>query len=154
MVYHSTSSPEYLFFSFPSGFLTWQLHHYAFSTYQLYHYSSTFSLSIILNFLLFRPWNLLPAFQDFSYFLSFFGCSKSALTEMKSHPGMKLAPGWKNFCLHVSFIPGWNEQNFIPGWNLIWKKTSHWEWWKYIIKFLIFLNYWNKKLDMLKTLDD
>ena len=30
-------------------------------------------------------------------------------------------PGWKDFCLHVSFIQGW---------NLIWKKTSHWVWWK------------------------
>ena len=31
------------------------------------------------------------------------------VTEMKPHPGMKLIPWWKNFCLHVSFIPGWNE---------------------------------------------
>ena len=109
MVYQSTSSPEYLFFSFTSGFLTWQLHHYAFSTYQLYHYSSTFSLSIILNFLLFRPWNLLPAFQDFSYFLSFFGCSKSALTEMKSHPGMK------KFLFTREFYPGMKRTEFHSG---------------------------------------
>ena len=80
--------------------------------------------------------------------------TKSAFTETKSHPGMKLVPGWKNVCLHVSLIPGWNEYNFIRGWNLIWKKTCHWVRWKYIIKFLIFLNYWNQKPDMLKTLDD
>ena len=35
---------------------------------------------------------------------------------------MKLVPAWKNFCLHVSFIPGW---------NLIWNKTSRWVWWKH-----------------------
>ena len=52
------------------------------------------------------------------------------VTQMKSHPGMK------NFCLHVSFIPEWNEWNFILGWNLIWKKTSH-SVWKHIIKFII-----------------
>ena len=80
--------------------------------------------------------------------------TKSAFTETKSHPGMKLVPGWKNVCLHVSLIPGWNEYNFIRGWNLIWKKTCHWVRWKHIIKFLIFLNYWNQKPDMLKTLDD
>ena len=28
--------------------------------------------------------------------------TKSAFTETKSHPGMKLVPGWKNVCLHVS----------------------------------------------------
>ena len=80
--------------------------------------------------------------------------TKSAFTETKSHPGMKLVPEWKNVCLHVSLIPGWNEYNFIRGWNLIWKKTCHWVRWKHIIKFLIFLNYWNQKPDMLKTLDD
>ena len=80
--------------------------------------------------------------------------TKSAFTETKSHPGMKFVPGWKNVCLHVSLIPGWNEYNFIRGWNLIWKKTCHWVRWKHIIKFLIFLNYWNQKPDMLKTLDD
>ena len=80
--------------------------------------------------------------------------TKSAFTETKSHPGMKLVPGWKNVCLHVSLIPRWNEYNFIRGWNLIWKKTCHWVRWKHIIKFLIFLNYWNQKPDMLKTLDD
>ena len=37
-------------------------------------------------------------------------------------PRWNLIPEWKNFCLHV---------NFIPGWNLIWKKTSHWVWWKH-----------------------
>ena len=46
------------------------------------------------------------------------------VTEMKSHSGMKLVPGWKKFCLHVSFIRGW---------NLIWKKTSLWVWWKHKI---------------------
>ena len=35
---------------------------------------------------------------------------------MKSHPGMKLVPGWDAKRLHVSFIPGWNHGNFIPGW--------------------------------------
>ena len=80
--------------------------------------------------------------------------TKSAFTETKSHPGMKVVPGWKNVCLHVSLIPRWNEYNFIRGWNLIWKKTCHWVRWKHIIKFLIFLNYWNQKPDMLKTLDD
>ena len=54
----------------------------------------------------------------------------------KFHPGMKRVQGWKNFCLHVSFIPGWNESNFIRGWNLTWKKTFHWVW-KHIIKFII-----------------
>ena len=74
------------------------------------------------------------------------------VTKMKSHPGVKLVLGWKKFYLHVSFIPEWNEKNFIPGWNFIWKKTSHWVWWKHIIKFRIFLNYWNQKLDMLKNI--
>ena len=58
------------------------------------------------------------------------------VTETKSDPGMKLVLGWKKFCLHVSFIPSWNEMNFILGWNLIWRKTSHWVW-KHIIKFII-----------------
>ena len=31
-------------------------------------------------------------------------------------------PRIKKFFLHV---------NFILGWNLIWKKTSHWVWWKH-----------------------
>ena len=51
--------------------------------------------------------------------------------KMKSHPGVKLVLGWKKFCLHVSFILDWNEKTFIPGWNFIWKKTSHWVWWKH-----------------------
>ena len=57
--------------------------------------------------------------------------TKSAFTETKSHPGMKVVPGWKNVCLHVSLIPRWNEYNFIRGWNLIWKKTCHWVRWKH-----------------------
>ena len=31
------------------------------------------------------------------------------VTETNSHPGMKLVSRWKNFCLQVSFILGWNE---------------------------------------------
>ena len=50
------------------------------------------------------------------------------VTEIKSHPG------WKNFFLQVSFIPGW---------HLIWKKTSHWVW-KHIIKFIILA--WHVKI--------
>ena len=53
--------------------------------------------------------------------------------QIKFHPGIKFysfypeIPRWKNFRLHVTFIPGW---------NLIWKKSSHWVW-KHIIKFII-----------------
>ena len=75
MVYQSTSSSEYLFFSFPSGFFTCQLLHYATSAYQPHHYSSTSSLPIILGFLLFRALNLLtvlPLFPTLQLFSSYF----------------------------------------------------------------------------------
>ena len=61
MLYQVTSFSEYLFFSSASGFFTCQLHRYAFSTYQLHHYSSTSTLPIILDFLLFWALNLLTA---------------------------------------------------------------------------------------------
>ena len=57
-----------LFFSFK------QLHHYVTSAYQPHHYSSTSSLPVILDFLLFQALNLLTAsflFPSFYLFLAF-----------------------------------------------------------------------------------
>ena len=50
MLHQSTSSSEYLLFSFSSGVFIYQLHRY--STDQLHQYSSTLSLPIIFDFFL------------------------------------------------------------------------------------------------------
>ena len=73
----------------------------------------------------FPRWNFIPGWIHPCQ--SAFTCNRDEI-----HPGMKLVPGWKNFCLNVSFIPGWNSARF----NLIWKETSHWVW-KHIIEFII-----------------
>ena len=46
-------------------------------------------------------------------------------------------PVMKKFLVTREFHPRIKRVEFIPGWNLIWKKTSHWVWWKHIIKILI-----------------
>ena len=76
MVYQKTSSSEYLFFSFSSGFFTYQIHHYSTLNDQLHHYSPTSSLLINLISLSVEAWIFwqLPfGFRVSSYFLSFFG---------------------------------------------------------------------------------
>ena len=77
MVHQSTSSSEYLFLSFSSGFLTHQPRHSSTSTYHLHYYSSTLPLLINCISLSFKPsifWHLLFWFRVSSYFLLTFGC--------------------------------------------------------------------------------
>ena len=72
MMYQSTSSSEYFFFSFFSGFFTYQLHNYLTSTYQLHrHYSSLSSLSINLISLSFEPWIFWQLPSCFHFFIVF-----------------------------------------------------------------------------------
>ena len=67
------------------------------------------------------------------------------LTEMKSHPGMK------KFLFAREFHPGMKRVEFHMKFNL--KENLPLGMMK-TIKFIIFLNYLNEELDMLKALDD
>ena len=100
MVYQSTSTSEYLFFSFPSGFFTCQLHHYATSihqpiiTHQLHYY-----LSYLTSFS-FEPWifwQLPSCFQVSSYFLSFFRMLWMLVTTHKAEITL-----WKTLILFIA----------------------------------------------------
>ena len=77
MVYQSTSSSEYLFFSFPSGFLLVSFFIMQLQliniiiTHQLHHYQSYL---ISFSFESWNFWQFPFCFQVSSYFLSFFGC--------------------------------------------------------------------------------
>ena len=40
------------------------------------------------------------------------------VTDTNSHPGIKIVPGWKKFCLHVSLILGMKRVEFHHGMKL------------------------------------
>ena len=57
---------------------------------------------------------------------SAFTCNRDEISSQdETHLGMK------KFLFTCEFHPGMKQVEFIPGWNLIWKKTSHWVWWKH-----------------------
>ena len=93
MVYQWTSFSEDLFFSFPSGFFTCQLLHYATSTSQLIITHQLHNYLSYLIFFSFEPWmfwQLPSCFQVSSYFLSFFGCCECCLPHTEAATGVVL----------------------------------------------------------------